>query len=147
MDLLTSLLPVIHLIGLALGVGCATAKITLLFRSGENPASIQAFITVVRPITRLIILGIILLVISGIGWIILGYPFTTILAVKVALVAAILIIGPVIDNIVEPKFLKLAPMSGEAVSAEYVRIYRQYVLLEVVATGLFYAIIVMWLLA
>jgi len=146
MDWLISLLPVIHLIGLALGVGCATAKITLLLRSKDNPVSIQAFIAVVKPITRLIILGIILLALSGIGWILLGYPFTTILIAKLALVVAILIIGPIIDNVVEPKFLELAPKPGEVVSAAFIQIHRRYLVLEVTATGLFYVIIVMWLL-
>lgn len=147
MDWLTSLLPVIHLIGLALGVGGATAKVTLLIRSKDHPESIQAFIAVVRPLTRLIILGIVLLALSGIAWLLTGYPFTTLLYVKLAMVAVILILGPIIDNVVEPKFVKLAPKPGEVVSAAFLRIHRQFVMVEMVATGLFYVIIVVWLLA
>jgi hypothetical protein len=104
-------------------------------------------VAVARPVTRLIILGLALLTLSGVGWLLLGYPFTTLLVVKLVLVAAIWVLGPLIDNVVEPKFRKLAPRSGESVSPEFVRIQQRYLLMEGLATGLFYVIVVMWVIA
>ncbi len=73
---LPSLLSLAHLIGLALGVGAATAKLTLLLRCRSDPAFLPAFVAVARPVTRLIILGLALLTLSGVGWLLLGRPFT-----------------------------------------------------------------------
>ena len=69
---------------------------------------------------------------------------------KLALVAAIWVLGPVlgpvIDNVVEPKFRKLAEGSGESASPEFTQSLGNYLMLEGVATGLFYVIIAMWAL-
>jgi hypothetical protein len=65
---------------------------------------------------------------------------------KLILVVAIWVLGPVIDSVVELKFRKLAPASGETASPEFIRILKQYLTLEVMATGLFYVIIIMWVL-
>jgi hypothetical protein len=146
MPSLPTVLTLAHLIGLALGVGCATAKLTLLLKSKSDPAFLPAFIAVSRPVTRLIITGLALLTLSGIGWLLLGRPFTPLLVVKIALVAAIWALGPVIDNVVEPRFLKSAPGRGESPSPAFVRFQRQYLILEVIATGLFYAVMVLWIL-
>jgi hypothetical protein len=144
---LPSLLSLTHLIGLALGVGCATAKLTLLLRCKADHAFLPAYMAAARPVTRLIILGLALLTLSGVGWLLVGYQVTPLLVAKLALVGAIWVLGPIIDNVVEPKFQKLAPRSGESASPAFIRIQRRYLLLEVIATGLFYVIVVMWVLA
>jgi hypothetical protein len=144
---LLSILPVVHLVGLALGVGCATAKLTLLARSKSDPVLIQAFLAVARPITKLIILGLVLLTISGIVWLVSGYSFTSLLVIKLVMVAVIWVLGPVIDNVVEPRFVKLAPKPGDPVSQEFLRARRDYLIVETAATSLFYIIIAVWLLA
>jgi hypothetical protein len=69
------------------------------------------------------------------------------LVLKLIHVVAIWVLGPIIDNVVEPKFRKLAPAAGEVASPEFIRIQKQYLTLEVMATGLFYVIIMMWVLA
>lgn len=137
-------LSVAHLVGLALGVGAATVKLVLLLRCRTDAAFVTVYIQVARPITRHIILGMVLLTLSGIGWLLLGYPFTSLLIVKLVLVATIWALGPVIDNVVEPRFRKLAPQPGEAVSPAFTRIQRQYLALELFATLLFYVTIVIW---
>ncbi len=139
-------LTLLHLIGLAVGVGAATVKLVLLLRCRADHAFVPAFVKVVKPITRQIVLGLLLLTLSGIGWLVLGYGFTPKLVVKLVLVGVIWVLGPVIDNVVEPRFLKLAPAAGEGVSAEFVHAQRQYVAIEAVATGLFYAVIFIWVL-
>jgi hypothetical protein len=147
MPSLPSLLSLAHLIGLALGVGCATAKLRLLLRCKADHAFVPAYVAATKPVTQLIVLGLALLTLSGVGWLLIGYPFTPLLVAKLALVGAIWVMGPIIDNVVEPKFQKLAPRPGESASPAFVRIQQRYLLLEVIATGLFYVIVVMWVLA
>jgi len=144
MPLLPSLLTLAHLVGLTLAVGCATAKLTLLLRCRADRAFLPAYLAVVRPVTRLIIVGLALLTLSGVGWLFFGRQLTPLLDVKLVLVAAIWVLGPIIDNAVEPKFRDLAPSSAGTASAEFLRIERRYLGLEIVATGLFYVIVVMW---
>jgi hypothetical protein len=147
MSWLPSLLTVTHLIGLALAIGSATVKLMLLFKCKSNRDFIQNYIGVARPITKILILGIVLLTLSGIGWLLLGYPFTPVLILKLALVGLIWILGPIIDNVVEPKFHSLAPQPGSTVTPQYLIIERKYLLFEVMATTLFYIIVIMWVTA
>jgi hypothetical protein len=114
-----------HLFGLSLGLGCATAKLS---------------------ITRLIILGLVLLTLSGVIWLLKGYPFTPRLVVKLTLVAVLWVLGPIIDNVIEPRFRAAAPGPGEEPSAEFVAIRSRYLLAEWLGTGAFYAVVVLWVL-
>jgi hypothetical protein len=141
---LTTLLTLGHLIGLALGVGAATVKVVLLLRCKSDSSNIQPYLKVVRPITQVLITGIILLTLSGLGWLFEGYPFSSQLIIKIIIVAAIWVAGPVIDNVVEPKFKKLAPMDNQPISSEFVKIMNKYLGLEIFATSLFYVIIFYW---
>lgn len=143
---LTSLLVTVHLLGLSFGLGASTVKVILLFRTKSDPGYISVFTRVSRPITWTIIAGLLLLTLSGIGWLLLGYGFSTPLIVKLILVALIWILGPYIDNVVEPKFNKLAPASGETASAEFTAVQTQYLVLDTIAGGLFYVIVFMWVL-
>ena len=143
---LSFLLTLTHLIGLALGVGAATVKLTLLLKCGTNQAFVPVYLKVARPVTRLIILGMILLTLSGIAWLVLAYRLTPLLLAKIILVGAIWALGPLIDNVVEPRFQKLAPADGAPASPDFTRVHKQYLTLEVVATGLFYVIVVMGVL-
>ena len=142
----SSFLSLAHLLGLALGLGCATAKLTLLTRCRADPGFVPTYVAVARPVTRLIISGLAMVTLSGIGWLLIGYPLTRLLLVKLVLVGAIWVIGPVIDNVIEPKFVRLAPAAGEPSSPAFLRIQRQYLWLEATATGLIYVIVIMWVL-
>lgn len=141
-----SLLTLAHLIGLALAVGSATSKLTLLLKCRADTAFLPTYIAAAKTITRLIVVGLALLTLSGVGWLLLGYPFSGLLIVKLALVCLIWVLGPIIDNVVEPRFQRLAPRTGDSPSFEFIRIQGRYVLLELFATGLFYVIIVIWML-
>jgi hypothetical protein len=145
--MLSTLLSVTHLVGLALGVGAATTKLALLVRAKADHAFVATYSAVARPITHLILLGTALLVISGIGWLLTGYPLTSWLVVKLVLVAGILVIGPIIDNVVEPKFRQLAGDTDTAPAPAFIRVQRQYLGLEIVATLLFYVVVVYWIIA
>ena len=143
---LASLLAFVHLVGLALAVGAATVKLVLLIKFRSNSELIPVFIKASKPITQLIITGLFLLTFSGIGWLLMGYSFTTLLIIKLIFVAAIWILGPVIDNVIEPKFLKLAPVSGQQASPEFAGALNKYLGMEIIATGFFYVIIIIWIL-
>jgi len=94
--------PLMHLLGLALGVRAATVKLALLIKCRTNLDPVPAYVKVSRPITRLIITGLILLTLSGIGWLVTDrYTFSPILITKLALVVALWVLGPVIDTIIE----------------------------------------------
>src|SRR5512147_1920148 len=109
MSILSSLLKLVHIFGVALAVGTGTAKLVLLLKCKAEPAFLPSYLRLSKTITRLIIVGIMMLALSGAGWLLLGYPLTSRLVVKIALVAAILVLGPIIDNVTEPRFRKLAP--------------------------------------
>lgn len=144
MPSLSALLSLAHLIGLGLAVGAATVKLSLLLRCRANHAFVATYLAIARPVTRLIITGLALLTLSGIGWLLAGYSITPRLVVKLALVAAVWVLGPVIDNVAEPKFRTLAPKPGDRPSAEFLSAQGRYLALELAATGLFYVIVVMW---
>jgi hypothetical protein len=145
MPSLSSLLLLAHLLGLALGLGCATAKLALMLRCRADPGFVPTYLAVARPVTRLIILGLVLLTLSGITWLLLGYQVRPRLIVKLALVGALWVLGPIIDNVVEPRFRELAPAAGESPSIAFRDAQRRYLLLEGLATGLFYVIVAMWI--
>jgi len=50
---------------------------------------------------------------------------------KLILVGAIWVLGPFIDNVVEPEFQRLAPATGEPASPEFIRVQKQYLALEI----------------
>lgn len=146
MPSLPTLLSLAHLMGLVLGAGGATAKLTLLRRCRTDPALVPGYIAAAPRLTRLILAGLVLLLLSGVGWMLSGYPFTPLLVVKLTLVAAIWVLGPVIDKVAEPRFRELTPGPGQPASPAFQEAHRRYLRLELAATGLFYVIIVMWML-
>jgi len=128
---------------LALGVGDGTVKLVLLVKCYTDHSLVSAYIRVGKYIIRLIVIGIVLLVLSGVGNIIsLGYEFTPLLIVKIVLVAAIFVIGIYIDNAVEPKFVKFAPAAGAPPSAEFLQIQKKFLALEATADSLFYIVLI-----
>ena len=144
---LRSLLTLTHLVGLGLGLGAATTKLALLLRTRSDRALVPTFAAVSKPITRLIIAGMILLTLSGVGFLWQGFPVGPVLGVKVVMVVALWAAGPLIDNVFEPRYRQLAPAAGEPPSADFERAEGRFLAAETFATGLFYAIVVWWVLA
>jgi len=142
-----SFLSLVHLAGLFLGVGAATAKTVLLLKCRRDIAFVPHFIAVSRPLTKQIITGLVLLTLSGAGFLVAGYPFTPLLIVKLVMVGAIFVLGPIIDNVVEPAFRRDAPAPGSEPSPAFLASLNRYVTVEVLATGLFYVIVISWVLA
>ena len=133
-----------RLIGLALGVGGATTKLLLPLKTGVDRAFVSTYIQVAGPITRLIQLGIVLLTLSGIGWLVLGYPMTPRLVAKLVLVAAIWGRGPIIERGVEPRFRGLTAGPEAAPPPAFIQVRRRYLARDITATLLLYVIIVYW---
>jgi len=137
------ILTLLHLFGLAMGTGAATVKLTLLFKCKTNHDFVPVFNNVARPITKTIISGLILVTLSGVIWLILGASWNSTLVIKILLVILLWILGPYIDNVVEPKFRKLSPSPGQQALPEFLKIQKKYLLIEGTATILFYIIIFM----
>ena len=140
------LVMLLHLVGLSLGLGAATVKTIFLVKSRSDIEFLPVYLKITKPVTKLIILGTIVLTVTGIYWLISGYPFTPVLIVKIALVILMWILGPVIDNAVEPKLVRLAPQPGESPADGFLKVRKQHFALEIMATTLMYAITVVGVL-
>lgn len=140
---LSYLLSFIHLLGLALGVGAATVKIILRLKANADPTFLPVYARVTKPITKTLILGIVLLTLSGIVWLIQGYSFTTLIVVKIVLVGLVWVLGISIDNVFEPRFLKLIPAAGSSPSPEFTSAAKVHLVLDTVAALLMYAIMIL----
>ncbi|HZY01889.1 MAG TPA: hypothetical protein VFF02_00205 [Anaeromyxobacteraceae bacterium] len=140
------MLKLLHLLGMALMIGAEAVKITLVAAARSNAALSPVYLRVAKPVTRLIVLGLALAILSGIGWIALGRPFTPVLLAKLVLVVALGASGAFIDKVVEPRFARLAAEAGTAASPELARIGRQYLAVEIAATALTCAIAVLGVL-
>jgi hypothetical protein len=134
-------------VGLALGMGAATSKLTLLLRGRSDRALVPTFLAASKPLTRLIVAGMILLTLSGIGFLWQGFRVGTVLGVKIVMVVALWAAGPLIDNVFEPRYRRLAPGVGQLATPEFVGAEGRFLAAEAFATGLFYAIVVWWVLA
>jgi hypothetical protein len=139
-------LSLVHVFGLVLGVGAATVKLVLLFKCKSNSDFVSIFLKVVKPVTMIIIIGQVLLTLSGIGWLIVGYSFSTLIIIKIILLGSLWVVGPLIDNLFSPKFQKSAPAPGESVSVSFVKSQKQLLAMEILATGLFYVLLVLGVL-
>lgn len=135
-----------HLLGLGLAFGAATVKLTLLVKSGDSAERIGAFIGASKTLTKQIVFGMLILTITGIVWLIRGYPLSLLLYVKIAIVAALWVLGPVIGAVIEPRFERLAPATGQEPTSAFLRTKGQYIGAEVIATGLLALVIVLWVL-
>jgi len=137
------LLVLLHLIGLSFGLGAATVKMVFVIKSNADPEFLPVYFKVTKIVTKFIVSGILILTLSGIGWIIYGYSFSPLFIVKLVLVGLMWLLGPIIDNVFEPRLVKAAPMPGATVTPEFISAQKKHLLLEIIATGLMYAITIL----
>ena len=83
--------------------------------------------------------GILILTLSGIGWLIYGYSNSPLFILKFVLVGLMWLLGPIIDNVFEPRLVKSAPMPGESATPDFIRVQKMHQVLEIMATGPMYA--------
>jgi hypothetical protein len=115
MSWLYSLCLAAHVIGWVLVTDGATTKLALLLKSKADPAYLPPYLAIANAITRLILPGLVLLTLAGIGLLLLGHALTVLIVVKLAMVVLIFVLGPLIDNVVEPRFRELAPVPGSQI--------------------------------
>lgn len=136
----------VHLAGMALGVGFATAKVVLLLRCNKDAAFLRVYLKVVKPLTNILVLGLIMMTLSGITWLVLGYGFSNLMILNLVFVGIVWILGLIIDKISEPRFLRLAPDASEEPSPAFISIRNKHLALEIIAALVFYTLIVMGVL-
>jgi hypothetical protein len=127
-----------HTIGLAFGLGGVTASFVLMIKSRFDRELASTIINVSKTIAPLIFLGLVLLTISGIGFMRLGYPLTRTLAIKHALVVALWIVGPIMLYLTS-KLEKLSSKPGEPPSPKFLSTRTKVQALAVVGLVLWYA--------
>lgn len=137
---LWQILNLVHIIGIAFGVGGASVKITLFMKSYRNNDFTPTYVIATRPIAPIIPIGMVLLTVSGIGFALLGYPETQSLLLKHVLVVVLWVVGILIDKVYEPKFITLSPKTNETPTSEFLQVQKQLLALEVIGTISFYAI-------
>jgi hypothetical protein len=133
----------IHLAGLVLGVGAATVKLALILAANHDRTLVPAYVRVSKLISRFIVLGIMVLTLSGVVLMFLGAKFTPLLIAKLVFVAGVWGIGPYIDNAVEPKLARFAPAAGEEATPEFLVAQKKHLRVEMIALFLFYVATVM----
>ena len=134
----------LHFVGLAFGVGGATVASIISAKAEKNQELSPAVMKIIPSISRLIWLGLILLIISGIG---LSYnakwPINTkILTIKHALVALIIIIGAVIGFKVK-KMSNLAPKLKQVPSLQFIKTKNQLKVLSTINLILWYIVVIL----
>ena len=135
-----SFLNFLHLLGLTFGVGGLTVKLRLLVKCNSDLDFVPVFFEVVKPITMIIILGQVLLTITGIGWMFLGYTFTPLIIVKIVLLGLLWVLEPVIDIVFQPKVEKFVHSAGCIASLSFIRSLKHLLIAEIAATGIFYVL-------
>ena len=80
------LLVLLHLIGLSFGLGAATVKMVFVIKSNADHEFLPVYFKVTKIVTKLIVSGIVILTLSGIGWLIYGSSFSPLFIVKLVLV-------------------------------------------------------------
>ena len=145
MLIISKILMIIHIIGLIFAAGSATIKLILLFKCRSDPEFYATYFQVALPVTRVLVFGMILLTVSGIAWMIIGYTFDPLLIFKMALVGIMWILGPVINNVAEPKFRNMVSQPEQFMSAKFKNAKKQYYTLEIIATALMYTIAIIGL--
>jgi Na+-transporting methylmalonyl-CoA/oxaloacetate decarboxylase gamma subunit len=136
----------VHVIALSLAAGTAFVKLLLVFRCKKDYTFYIVYFKLAPLLSKLIITGMILLTLSGIAFIITGYSVAFLLILKIIIVAGIWIIGPIIDSRAEPKVKKLYPSPGAQPSAAFTRAHQQHLLLEIIATIMMYAALIIGVL-
>ena len=146
MLVLSEILYIVHVIALSLAAGTAFVKLLLVVRCKKDYMFYTDYFKLAPLLSKLIITGMILLTLSGIAWIIIGYSLELLLVLKIIIVAGIWIIGPIIDSRAEPKVKRLYPSPGAEPSAEFTRSQQQHLLLEIIATAMMYAALIIGVL-
>jgi hypothetical protein len=143
---LSEFLMVLHIIGLTFAAGAAFIKTILLVRCKKDYRFLTTYFQTDKLLTMIIITGMIILTLTGIIWLLIGYSFEPLLITKIVLVGFIWILGPIIDNKATPKLRKMAPVNEEKPSPEFLKVQKKHFYLEITATIIMYSITIIGVL-
>jgi len=127
----------IHVVGLAFGLGGVTANVVLMIKARFDKELASIMSKVSKTIGPLIFLGLVLLTLSGIGFVRLGYPLTRTLIVKLHLVA-VLWVESLLISYLSSKLGRLAPKLGKPPSLKFLSTRRKMQALVAVGVVLWY---------
>ncbi len=134
----------LHFVGLAWGVGGATIGAIIFAKSEKNPEMGPAVMKIMPEISKLVWLGLILLLISGVG--VSSYVTSPIdaglLAVKHVVVVLIVIFG-IIIGISSKKLIKLAPKPERKPSPRFLKTRERMKYLGIFNLFLWYLVIIL----
>lgn len=148
MDLL-NIARLMHVVGIAWGVGGVTVLKILHRQAEKNPEMAPLEAKAMPMISKLIALGLLFLIISGItfGRLLGGEGAVNgkILSIKLVLVFILIINGALINFRFMPKMQKLAPTNGTP-TADFLKAKKQMAMSGTVSLVLWYAIVVLGIL-
>lgn len=134
----------LHFLGLAFGLGGATIAAIISRKADKDLELGKQVMKIIPSISKLIWLGLILLIISGIGisFYITGPLNTNLLLIKHVLVAWIIIFGIIIGFRVK-KMQKLAPKPKEQPSIQFLKIKKQLKFFSTINLLLWYVVVLL----
>jgi len=137
----------LHIVGIAWGVGGVTAISLLNMQADKHPELSPLQMKVLPIFSKLIGFGMLLLVISGIilGRELGGTVDKTVFPIKIILVIALIINGLYLSFRLMPKMEKLAPAGGPP-SGEFLKVKQQTKIAGMIGLVLWYAILVLGVL-
>ncbi|UCF12960.1 MAG: hypothetical protein JSW06_01560 [Thermoplasmatales archaeon] len=137
----------LHYIGVAWGVGGVTINMIVSMKADKNPESAPHLMLVNKAIIKLIWIGLILLIISGIAypyiWPYGTLEYTTLLMAKHVLIAILILVGIVMTFAMVPKLMKNMPKKDEKPSAVFVNAKRNVKIGGIIGFILWYLIVIL----
>jgi uncharacterized membrane protein len=142
--MLLEIFNLLHLIGLAFGLGGATIAAIISTKAEKDKELAGAQMKLMPSISKLIMLGLLLLIISGIALpFYIKWPLDKqLLIIKHVLVVWIIIIGIFIGRRFK-KMSRISPVGKEKPKAEFLRAKKQVKILSIINLILWYAVTIM----
>ena len=134
----------IHLIAMAFGLGGATVAMILSRMAEKNPELAPIIMKVIQSVSKLIWLGLILLILSGFAFSFVGSSSSSspqIFNLKMITVAILLINGLLMNFVLNPRFQELVPRGGEKPSPEFLKV-KKYLKISGLLSFVFWYVLV-----
>jgi hypothetical protein len=142
-----AIVQLLHYLGVAWGVGGVTIIMIMSTRADKNPESSLHLMPVVKAISKLLWIGLILLIISGAAyqyvWPYGTLEYTNLMMAKHVLVAILIINSLVMTFAVMPKLSKNMPKKDEKPSAKFINAKRNTKIGGIVGFILWYLIVIL----
>ena len=134
----------IHLISMAFGVGGSTLAMIISRKIDKNPEIAPIIMELIKPVSKLIRLGLILLILSGLGFMVLGskgYIYQPFFLAKMLTVSIISINAILMKFVLNPKLRKLIKKSGSKSSPELLKVKKYIKLSNIISLVAWYLVV------